>query len=112
MRAFHYRDKYTFTKLYKTYVRPHLEFCTPAWSPWSQTDIKTLEKVQEKFVNMVSGLAGRTYEQKLKELQIESLESGHLADMVMVHKIMHDHGGLDADHWFDKYLFWRPSDQG
>jgi ribonucleases P/MRP protein subunit RPP40 len=32
-RAFHYRDKQTFVKLYITYVRPHLEFSTPAWSP-------------------------------------------------------------------------------
>jgi hypothetical protein len=103
-RAFHYRDKYTFTKLYKTYVRPHLEFSTPAWSPWTQSDINTLEKVQEKFVNMVSGLAGRNYEQKLKELQLESLASRRqLADLVMVYKIMHGHGDLDPDHWFDKY---------
>jgi hypothetical protein len=67
-RAFHYRDKFTFVKLYKTYVRPHLEFCTPGWSLWSQTDIKVLEKVQEKFVKMVSGLVRTTYEQKLKEI--------------------------------------------
>jgi hypothetical protein len=33
VRAFHYRDRTTFVKLYITYVRPHLEFCTPAWSP-------------------------------------------------------------------------------
>jgi hypothetical protein len=103
-RAFHYRDKFTFVKLYKTYVRPHLEFCTPAWSPWSQTDIKVLEKVQEKFVRMVSGLVGTTYEQKLKELGIEKLEyRRHLSDMVMVHKIMHRDGDLDPDHWFDRF---------
>jgi Reverse transcriptase (RNA-dependent DNA polymerase)/Endonuclease-reverse transcriptase len=59
-RSFHYRDRKTFVKLYITYVRPHLEFSTPAWSPWSLGDIKTLEKVQEKFVNMLSGLAGKT----------------------------------------------------
>jgi hypothetical protein len=55
-------------KLYKTYVRPHLEFSTPAWSPWSQTDISCIEKVQIKVVNMISGLSSRTYEGKLKEL--------------------------------------------
>jgi hypothetical protein len=103
-RAFHYRDRYTFTKLYKTYVRPHLEFCTPAWSPWTQTDIKTLEKVQEKFVNMISGLNGTTYDQKLEELQLDSLERRrHLADMVMVHKIMHGESELESAHWFDKF---------
>ena len=26
-RAFHYRDKFTWTRLYKTYVRCHLEYC-------------------------------------------------------------------------------------
>ena len=34
-RAFHYRNKKTFVNLYKQYVRPHLEFATPAWSPWN-----------------------------------------------------------------------------
>ena len=32
-RAFHYRDRKTFVKLYKQYVRPHLEFAVTAWSP-------------------------------------------------------------------------------
>ena len=32
-RAFHYRYKSTFVKLYKQFVRPHLEFSVPAWSP-------------------------------------------------------------------------------
>jgi hypothetical protein len=43
-RYFHYRDKNTFTKLYKAYVRPYLEFSMPAWSPWTQSDIKSIEK--------------------------------------------------------------------
>jgi hypothetical protein len=103
-RAFHYRDKFTFVKLYKTYIRPHLEFCTPAWLPWSQTDIKTLEKVQEKFVNMVSGLTGTTYDQKLAELHLDRLETRRQQfDMAMVHKIMHEHGDLDPDQWFKKF---------
>jgi hypothetical protein len=29
---FHYRDKKIFLKLYMQYVRPHVEFATPAWS--------------------------------------------------------------------------------
>ena len=33
MRAFHYRDKYTWIRLYKTYVRCHLEYSVQAWNP-------------------------------------------------------------------------------
>jgi ribonucleases P/MRP protein subunit RPP40 len=103
-RAFHYRDRYTFLKLYKTYVRPHLEFCTPAWSPWSITDKKLLESVQEKFVTMLSGLKGRTYDERLQEIDLDSLEERRgLADMVTVQKIMHGHGDLDPEQWFEKF---------
>ena len=35
-RAFYYRDRKTFVKLYKQYVRPHLEFAVTAWSPWTE----------------------------------------------------------------------------
>ena len=44
-RSFHFPDRHTFVRLYKTYVRCHLEFSVPAWSPWSATDIDVLEKV-------------------------------------------------------------------
>ena len=63
-RSFHFRDRHTFVRLYKTYVRYHLEFAVPAWSPWSATDIKVLEKVQKMAVIMVSGLQGKTYQEK------------------------------------------------
>ena len=30
-RAFHYRDRHIFIRLYTQYVRPHLEFASPVW---------------------------------------------------------------------------------
>ncbi len=59
---FHYKYKCTFVKLYVQYVRPHLEFAVPAWSPWNTGDQEELERVQKKAVRMVSGLKGTTYE--------------------------------------------------
>ena len=57
-RAFNYKDKNIFVKLYKQYVRPHLEFAVQAWSPWSVANIKVIEKVHKKMARMVSGLRG------------------------------------------------------
>jgi Reverse transcriptase (RNA-dependent DNA polymerase)/Endonuclease-reverse transcriptase len=101
-RAFHYRDKRTFVKLYTTYVRPHLEFCTPAWSPWTRTDIDCLEKVQRRMVGMVSGLSATNYEDKLLELGLESLEARRKnADIHMMHKLVHGIGDIDRSTWFE-----------
>jgi len=64
-RSFHYRDRFTWIKLYKVYVRPHLEYAVQAWSPWTQEDINLLENVQRRALRMTSGLAGETYEERL-----------------------------------------------
>jgi hypothetical protein len=73
-RNFHYRDRHTFLRLYKQYVRPHLEFSSPAWSPWLVGDREALEKVQEKAVKIVTGLKGTTYEERCLELGLETLQ--------------------------------------
>ena len=33
--------------IYCSYIRPHLEYCIQAWSPYYRKDIQTLEKVQQ-----------------------------------------------------------------
>jgi hypothetical protein len=102
-RSFHYRDRKTFVKLFITYVRPHLEFCTPAWSPWTVADIDCIEKVQKKMVSMVSGLQATTYEGKLSELGLESLETRRRnADIYTMHKLVHGVGDVDIENWFEK----------
>jgi hypothetical protein len=41
-RAFQYRDRNTFVKVYKLYDQPHLEFAVPAWSLWIKADSDVL----------------------------------------------------------------------
>jgi Reverse transcriptase (RNA-dependent DNA polymerase)/Endonuclease-reverse transcriptase len=92
-KSFHYRDKQVFLRLYTQHVRPHLEFATPAWSPWLTADVQKIEKVQEKAVRMISGLKGKSYEEKCKELGIETLAKRRkVQDMAQTYKLMH---GID-----------------
>jgi hypothetical protein len=86
---FHFPDRHVFVRLYKQYVRPHLEFATPVWSLWQQADKQVLEKVQQKFVNMIAGLPNGTYEEKCAEIGLETLEERrNMQDMAQVFKMI------------------------
>ena len=94
LRAFHFRDRHTFLDLYKQQVRPHLEFAVDAWSPRTMADIDCLERVQQKAVKAVSGLKGRTYEERLTEVGLLSLRDRRKeTDMVQTFKIVR---GIDV----------------
>jgi len=45
-RTIKYKNKSILLSLYKSLVRPHLEYCTPMWSPHYAIDNHMLEKVQ------------------------------------------------------------------
>ena len=55
LRSLHFRDKKMFPRLYTTYMRPHIEFASPIWSPLLRKDMELIESVQRKFVKNVSG---------------------------------------------------------
>ncbi len=52
-RSFTYMDTEMFLPLYKTLVRPHLEYATAVWSPYFQKDILLLENVQRRATKQV-----------------------------------------------------------
>ena len=70
-----WRDPDNLTKLYKVYVRPHLEYAQASWSPWNQADIQTLEQVQHRFTRQVSGIGSLPYEERLDRLVLTTLQT-------------------------------------
>ena len=100
---FHFRDRHVFRKLYIQYVRPHVEFASPAWSPWNETDKAMIEKVQIKAVNMISGLVGRTYEEKCSELGLDTLkERRKKQDLLQTYKICSGKDRVSPDQLFER----------
>ena len=51
-----------------------MEFGAPVWAPWTAEEKQVLEREQQQAVEMISGLKGHTYEEKCKEIGLETLE--------------------------------------
>ena len=48
-----YKSANILLKFYKSLVRPHIEYCTAAWSPDYTKDKQLLEKIQHRFTRMI-----------------------------------------------------------
>ena len=62
-----------FSKLYKTFVRPILEFGNSIWTPVLQRDIHLLESVQRKATRRPFGRVRPQYHERLSLMQLTTL---------------------------------------
>ena len=64
-------------------------------------DFKLIEKVQIRAVKQISGLKGVSYEERLLELGLESLESRRTRfDLIQTYKIINKIDNVDYNSWF------------
>ena len=64
-------------------LRPQLEQCFPFWSPYFRKDTDNVERIQRGATGMIRGLENVTYNERLKELDLFSLEKGGLRGSVI-----------------------------
>ena len=102
-RAFHYRKKTTLVPLFKTFIRPKLEFAAAAWNPWTEQDKKQLEKVQERMIRMLSDVRGETYEERLRDAGLTTLEERRKrGDAIETFKTLKGMNGVNEEKWFKR----------
>ena len=101
-RAFVRFDIETFSIIYTTYIRPHLEYCIQAWATYYAKDILLLEKVQRRATKLVWGLKDVSYEERLERLKIVSLEERRLrGDLIQTFKLLTGKENVDYEILFN-----------
>ena len=107
-------------KLYKSLVRPHIEYCVQLWAPMAShgnwTSILALEDIQRSFTRMIDGVGLLTYENRLQELNLTTLlERRARGDLIETFKILNGFSHYGR-HFFKisrsgQKLISRPGDQ-
>ena len=100
-KSFALLDSVTLTLLYKTLVRPHLEYGNVVWGPYFMEDIKAVERVQRRVTKMLPRLKEMTYEDRLRELNLPSLtHRRRRGDMIFAYKIVTGKMNMNKDDFF------------
>ena len=91
MRSISYKCPDIMLPLFKTLIRPILEYGNAVWCPYKAKDIDYIEDVQRYFTKRIIGLSNMSYEDRLRNLKLPSLCYRRLrGDMIEVFKITHD----------------------
>jgi hypothetical protein len=106
-RSFTFLDKDTFLKLYKAFVRPHIEYANVIWNPYLKRQSTKIESVQRRATKILNECKSMTYNERLIHLKLYSLKGRRIrGDLIQMYKICN---GLD-DLSVDKFFLPSPSE--
>ena len=100
-RNFQFKSKDIILPLYKSIVRPHLEYAVQAWTPYYQKDIELLEKIQHRATKLIPNLRHKPYEERLKFLGLTTLKTRRLRGrLIQAFKIIKQFDKVNPDYFF------------
>ena len=96
--TFKHLNQDTFLLLYKSLVRPHLEFSSCIWSPKYKYNIDSIERVQRRATKLIPQLRDLPYTERLQQLNLETLNYRRTrADLLETYRIVTNQHHVDTD---------------
>ena len=96
------REPEVICNLYKSMIRPHLEYCTQAWAPVGRhgnwASIMEIENVQRWATRTIRGFDSIGYRERLQRLKLTTLfERRMRGDLIETLKILNDKNNYGKD---------------
>ena len=100
-RTFSHFDCTSFSVVYRTYIRPHMEFAVEAWNPYLKKDIECFKKIQHRATKLVPQLRNLEYEERLKVLNLTTLEERRVrGDLIQAYRIITGKDNVNCEQFF------------
>ena len=88
-RTFDHMDEQCFCTIFKSLIRPHIEYTNQILSPHLKKHITSLENVQRRATKLISGFKDIEYKERLRKLKLPTLAySRFRGDMIQLYKII------------------------
>jgi len=100
-RTFVYMDEESFLLLFKSLVRPHLEYGNIIWCPFLKRQSAAIERVQRRATKLLPNLKELSYPERLTALRLPSLKARRVrGDLIQTFKIFNQIDNVDINNFF------------
>lgn len=87
--------------LFKSHIRPLIEFGSPLWNTGYITDLRLLESVQRRWTKRIEGMSELPYSERLAALDLYSVKGRLLrADLIKCWAIFHNNSCIHPEDLF------------
>ena len=105
-RSFVHLDKNMLITLYKSLIRPHLEYANVIWHPMYKVQLVALEKVQRRATKLLPDIRNMSYKERLVELKLPSIKFRQIrGDLIQTYKIIHNIDNINCSDFFSFYNY-------
>ena len=102
-RSFLFMNKDIFLKLFKSFVRPHIEYANVIWSPHLKRQSIYIENVQRRATKLLDFCKDMSYEERLRELQLHSLKGRRdRGDLIQMYEIYNGYDDINFHNLFNQ----------
>ena len=100
-KTFRYNNPKFLAQLFKTFVRPKLEYACQVWNTKFTNDIDLIEQVQRRYTKRIHGMEYKTYKERLSILDLVPLELRRMQlDLIYTYKILNGYTCHDMMDFF------------
>ena len=100
-RSFEYINADTMLCLYKSLIRPIIEYGNVIWGPHYVIDQQAIEKIQHRATKLIPELRHDSYQERLSKLSLPSLVyRRQRGDLIFLYQLINQHFNIDINDFF------------